>query len=397
MEKNVNVDRTDHGLISRGWKFYLCSEMLIAFSFLKRSENLPSTLEDISEAERIKSSHALPVQCVQIPIVAEGKAKELKVDNFAASGKGSNNANKGEGHERNASLHEVNHMDDAVELSIAASEALVIQEIPEIDSLSESEDLRMEDAFQDVGLSACDSGDLNFEDLSLSHVKDTFASQIQRCSGKLEKKGAVLHGIDSLQPGDGFAKLSSNDIECESQLKVDERLGSFSDDGQRKLTNPNLVVDIVPMARESDHMSDCLKKVNFPVLEGNSFQASIGSPTVENINIAGEGDELPKVVPRRFESRWFGGWTCLKEVNPSDQVKCNAIKSVPEPFVGETSYFSESADIAPDESSFVAQKQDERVNVSSQLSIPSEGLRNKAKENDTALSEYCDIFKSILR
>ncbi|KAJ8554520.1 hypothetical protein K7X08_025198 [Anisodus acutangulus] len=307
-----------------------------------------------------------------------GKAKELKVDNFAASGKGSNNANKGEGHERNASLHEVNHMDDAVELSstgysrgetstagsLKESHEIcncATEEIPEIDSLSESEDLRMEDAFQDVGLSACDSGDLHFEDLSLSHVKDTFASQTQRCSGKLEKKGAVLHGIDSLQPGDGFAKLSSNDI-------------------------------------ESINVTLFLQKVNFPVLEGNSFQASIGSPTVENINIAGEGDELPKVVPRRFESRWFGGWTCLKkEVNPSDQVKCNAIKSVPEPFVGETSYFSESADIAPDESSFVAQKQDERVNVSSQLSIPSEGLRNKAKENDTALSGYCDIFKSILR
>ncbi|KAK4369344.1 hypothetical protein RND71_013136 [Anisodus tanguticus] len=390
------------------------------------SENLPSTLEDISEAERIKSSHALPVQCVQIPIVAEGKAKELKVDYLAASGKGSNNANKGEGHERNASLHKVNHMDDAVELSIAASEALVIhevlkdesfskvfpastvleaalqvkqarleawkeshegcncatEEIPEIDSLSESEDLRMEDAFQDVGLSACDSGDSHFEDLSLSHVKNTLASQTQRCSGKLEKEGAVLHGIDILKPGDGFTKLSSNDIESESQLKVDERLGPFSDDGQRKLTrDPNLVLDIVPMARESDHMSDCLKKVNFPVLEGNSFQESIGSPTVKNINIAGEGDELPKVVPRRFESRWFGGWTCLKkDVNPSDQVKCNDIKSIPEPFVGETSYFSESADIAPDESSFVSRKQDERVNVASQLSIPSEGLGNKAKE-----------------
>lgn len=28
--------------------------------------------------------------------------------------------------------------------------------------------------------------------------------------------------------------------------------------------------------------------------------------------VTGEGDELPKVYPNRFESRWFGGWTCLK-------------------------------------------------------------------------------------
>nr|XP_010323869.1 uncharacterized protein LOC101260553 isoform X3 [Solanum lycopersicum] len=384
------------------------------------SENLPTTLEDISEAERIKSSHALSVQCVQIPIVTERSAKELKVDNFAALGKGCNNVNKGEGHERNACLHEVNHMDDAIELSIAASEALVIhemfkgelfskrfpastvleaalqvkqarleawkeshescncatEEIPEIDCLSESEDLRMEDAFHDVGLSASDSADSQFHDFSLSQVKYTLASQTQSCSGKLEKEGAVLHGIDILQPGDSFTKLNLNDIESESQLKVDERFGSLSDDGQRKPTrNPYLVADIIPVARESDHMSDCLKKVNFPVLEGKSFQASIGSPSVKNINVVGESDELPKVFPNRFESRWFGGWTYLKnEVRSFDQVKCNAIKSIPEPFVGETSYFSESADIAPDMSSFVARKQDERVIVASQLSIPSEDL-----------------------
>lgn len=268
------------------------------------SENLPTTLEDISEAERVKSGHALSVQCVQIPIVPEGNAKELKVDNFAALGKGSNNVNKGEGHDRNASLHEVNHMDDAIELSIAASEALVIHEvfkdeplsrrfpastvleaalqvkqarleawkesnetcncatveIPEIDSLSECEDLRMEDAFQDVGLSACDSADLHINGLSLSHVKDTLASQTQSCSGKSEKEGAVLHGIDILQPGDSFTKLKLKDIEDEPQLKVDGRFGSFSDDGQRKPTrHTNLVVDVIPVAWESDHLSDCLK------------------------------------------------------------------------------------------------------------------------------------------
>nr|XP_016470426.1 PREDICTED: uncharacterized protein LOC107792705 isoform X2 [Nicotiana tabacum] len=394
------------------------------------SKNLSSTLEleDISEAEaeRTQSNHALSVQCVQIPIIPEGKAKELKVDNFAALGKGSNDTNKGDGQEGNVSLCEVNHTDDAVELSIAASEALVIHEmfktesfskrIPtstvleaalqvkqarleawkesheschcdteetsEIDFLSDSEDLRMEAAFEDVGLSASDSADMHFHDLNVSHVKDTLASQNQRLNGELEDEGAVFHGIDILQPGDGFIKPYLKDIESDFQLKVDERFGSFSNDGQKKLTrDQHLGLDITPMARGNDHLSDCLNQiVNFPVLERHAFKASMDSPSVKNYNVAGEGDELLKVVPKRFESRWFGGWTCLKEVNSSDQAKCKAIKSIPKPFVGETSYFSESADIAPDQSSFVAQKQDERVIVASQLSIPFEGLRNRGKE-----------------
>ncbi|XP_075079517.1 uncharacterized protein LOC107807960 isoform X1 [Nicotiana tabacum] len=393
------------------------------------SKNLPSTLENISEAEaeRTQSNHALSVQCVQIPIIPEGKAKELKVDNFAALGNGSNDMNKGDGQGGNVSLCEVNHTDDAVELSIAASEALVIHEVfktesfskripastvleaalqvkqarleawnesheschcdteetSEIDFLSDSEDLRMEAAFQDVGLSASDSADLHFHDLNVSYVKDTLASQNQRRNGEFGDEGAVPHGIDILQPGDGFIKPYLKDIESEFQLKEDERFGSFSNDGQRKLTrDQHLGLEITPMARGNDHLSDSLNQiVNFPVLERHAFKASMDSPSVKNYNVAGEGDELLKVVPKRFESRWFGGWTCLKkEVNSSNQAKCKAIKIIPEPFVGETSYFSESADIAPDQSSFVAQKQDERVIVASQLSIPSEGLCNKGKE-----------------
>lgn len=54
-------------------------------------------------------------------------------------------------------------------------------------------------------------------------------------------------------------------------------------------------------------------------------------------------------------------------------------RSIPKPFVGETSFLSESADAAPDENSFV-QNHDKRAIIASQLSIPSENLSNRAKD-----------------
>lgn len=53
--------------------------------------------------------------------------------------------------------------------------------------------------------------------------------------------------------------------------------------------------------------------------------------------------------------------------------------SIPKPFVGETSFFSESADTAPDENSFVLNR-DKEAKISSQLSVPSENFSNRAKE-----------------
>ena len=60
----------------------------------------------------------------------------------------------------------------------------------------------------------------------------------------------------------------------------------------------------------------------------------------------------------------------MKQANP---------KSIPKLFVGETSFLSESADVAPDENSFVP-KNETSSKLASQSSIPFEGLCDKANE-----------------
>lgn len=57
-------------------------------------------------------------------------------------------------------------------------------------------------------------------------------------------------------------------------------------------------------------------------------------------------------------------------------MECNGAGHILEYFVGETSLLSESAEIAPDENSFV-QNQDKRSSIVSQLSVPSKGLCTK--------------------
>ncbi|KAF7824768.1 putative BRCT domain-containing protein [Senna tora] len=77
------------------------------------------------------------------------------------------------------------------------------------------------------------------------------------------------------------------------------------------------------------------------------------------------------LVLDRFKSRWLGGWT--SEEWDSSSLNQNNAERVPKFFVRETSFLSESADIAPDESSFV-QKHDSKCRTGSQPSIPSESL-----------------------
>lgn len=66
-------------------------------------------------------------------------------------------------------------------------------------------------------------------------------------------------------------------------------------------------------------------------------------------------------------------------------MKQNSPKSIPKFFVGETSFLSESADVAPDENSFV-QKHETRSNIGSQSSIPFEALHDKQEVISSDLS-----------
>lgn len=81
----------------------------------------------------------------------------------------------------------------------------------------------------------------------------------------------------------------------------------------------------------------------------------------------------------------------FQDTSFSIPVGYNNSKIIAEPFVRETSYFSESADIAPDENSFVGLKHDERANFASQSTIPSEGLY---MEGNNRVFPSQDVYRS---
>lgn len=80
----------------------------------------------------------------------------------------------------------------------------------------------------------------------------------------------------------------------------------------------------------------------------------------------------------------------MKEVDALVQLEQSSNKSFPNFYVNETSSLSESADIAPDENSFV-QKHETGSKMASQSSIPFEGFDNKA---DEGISIFQDVISS---
>ncbi|KAJ6704864.1 TUMOR SUPPRESSOR P53-BINDING PROTEIN 1 [Salix purpurea] len=275
---------------------------------------------------------------------------------------------------------------DAVELSISASEALVMHkfmetgsssdaltkqtileaalhikqarletsedalgcpsdEAGEIDFLSDLDDSVMEDAYLDVGLYFSARGDEHLHDLDVSQVEDT----------------PVLENYH-LDKGSEHVQLlprQNND-----------------DDDSGPCTNPSdaacLGDHILPQPAEKLSQSSSGAK---PPVEVNSFI----SCNAENAD--------------RFRSRWLGGWA-VEEGDASAKLKLNSPKSIPKFFVGETSFLSESADDAPDENSFV-QKHETRSNISSQSSIPFEAFYDKQEVISSDLSMVDPLCSAV--
>ncbi|KAJ4846439.1 hypothetical protein Tsubulata_037278 [Turnera subulata] len=263
--------------------------------------------------------------------------------------------------EEKSKLRHVKDVDvyDAIELSVAASEALVIHElikegsaseavpakaildaalhlkrarlevledsfsylsdeIDGIDCLSDLDDLYMEDAFLDVGLSLSGHEDRNVQGSDVSKVEDT----------------PVLH-----------TQCVDKDPRDQEDVIVDHpALGFISNGGC-------LVGSVSP--------ADC------PAMET--------SHAFHNVQIS-----LPHILAERFRSRWLGGWK-VEETDAPAKFNNDRAKSIPHFFVGETSFLSESADIASDENS-VVQKNESRCEIVSQSSIPFSGLHDKADE-----------------
>ncbi|KAL3629970.1 hypothetical protein CASFOL_026282 [Castilleja foliolosa] len=290
---------------------------------------------------------------------------------------------------------------DVVELCIAASEAMVLNEFiksdssssassileaslqvkrarlevwrntfsgstnvtSEIDSLSDLDDISMESAYEDAGVHI---NELSGTDLSVSRVKDTFNDS---CADITE--GVIGNDI---QLGDDLTEEGFN---SDTQKNVIGNpvcgLGTDVDVGYE-----DYCLRTVDTHAEL-HISVSAEGANAPTAENNSHEINVSStPTM-----IGQGKDYSasNVVQEEFKSRWFGGWTIN---TPQNKVKYTTSKhSIPEPFACETSFLSESA---PDQNSFV-QNHDKGAITASQLSTHNENFYNRAMDDESLISQ----------
>ncbi|PRQ55704.1 putative BRCT domain-containing protein [Rosa chinensis] len=288
-------------------------------------------------------------------------------------------------------------MTAAAELSIAASEALVIHEIvrrgfvadalptevvleaalrvkkarlewsvdaldsladetDESDSLSDLDDLMMADAYEDVGL----SHSIPFDDCTcgsaISLVKETPLS---------EQQHEFVNLCDPVELG--APQVEFDDVSAQRQLSenmvVDiskDNVPATSFNHEREEFYDNLVPGLNTCnVSRYNHLalknSDVLARkqtIGPSVVDVTSYQPKKVDihPHAWNSGNARDG-RVSYLVSDRFRSRWLGGWTG-QEVSAVGHMGQNA-KSIVKCFAGETSFLSESADIAPDMNSFV--------------------------------------------
>ncbi|XP_054816742.1 uncharacterized protein LOC129316374 isoform X2 [Prosopis cineraria] len=291
---------------------------------------------------------------------------------------------------------------NAVELSIAASEALVIHEIVKMESVSETypaeavlevalrvkqarldgledgfhssnedsdwsdtlsdlNDFNMEDAYEDVGLP---SGSFLEEhhSLAMTQVKDiSDAANYHDCDNKLGEHISQLVNLD-----DNSAKKHL-EVNAEMELQQNETspVHSICCERDKHSDNPGLGHICHHFVQHTSNVSALNQAVGPADLTSNRLQNSVKSSLVGNSRKTILENYL---APDRFKSRWLGGWTS-EESDPSPFNQKNAELNY-KFLIRETSFLSESADDVPDESSCVQRD----GGTGSQLSIPSETL-----------------------
>ncbi|GER28549.1 BRCA1 C Terminus domain containing protein [Striga asiatica] len=306
---------------------------------------------------------------------------------------------------------------DVVELCIAASEALVINEVTEsellakscsasaileaslqikqarlevwrdthtfngtsyiagdISDLSDLDDIAMESAYEDAG----HLNELHVKELSMSQVKDTFDSENDE---NIKHKNTTASATTYIySPNGGHTNIVEGVIDSDMKLKevlVTERLDSDKQNGAICVSVCGLGSDVGYQdnsvrtigAHMEPHISDSTERAN-ATTPGSNLRVINGSSSP---NMSGqEKDNTPTNIiqgQEQFKSRWFGGWII------NNDVKYTSMKhSIPQPFCGETSFLSESADVAPDQNS-CAQNHDKEAMIASQLSTSIENFR----------------------
>ncbi|KAL7225658.1 hypothetical protein ACSBR1_020923 [Camellia fascicularis] len=425
------------------------------------SQHMPSSLLDTSQAGRIASNNVLSVHQTEVssagqeemenqfrmgyyvdvvnlpPLTSQQETSDLVCPQSPAKDKDVTINN-----EENAGYLKVSDINEAVELSIAASEALIIhdmvksspsakslaaaavleialrvrqarlegledgfhcptEDIDEMDFLSDLDESDMADAFDDVGLSVSNLDDLRACASTISQVKDT--PSLENHYGCDEGRGAPKVDCDDIS-----VKQRSTDILDMARhegkyLPIEvldfDRQKNLIDDPTFGLktfvvaSHNNSVVHLSLTANSDVPATTKAKEgVDFATENMTSFQpqTNLNCPPHAWSNVNNErADNLTIVSSDRFQSRWIGGWMWKKEINVHALAEHDNAKSIPKFLVGETSYLSESADIAPDENSFV-QDQDKGSHMASQSSIPKD-LHNR---DDEGILFSQDIMRS---
>ncbi|ONI20979.1 hypothetical protein PRUPE_2G044000 [Prunus persica] len=370
---------------------------------LEFNKVVPAQLNDTSVGSKVKNCseihlnvggiNSLPLKSIQKPvedIVPQGPSNtKISASHF--------------GEKLNAKYLKAADITDAVELSIAASEALVIhetvmsglalevlptalvleialrvkkarlewledsldspaEETDKSDSLSDLDDFTMADVYADVGLSLSIPSDECALDSAISQVKETPVSENQyecvNLSDSLDLKAQHVK-FDEISVQRELVENLVTDIRSREDL----RPASVNCEKEEFCDQPVLGSNVCSVAR---YDPSALKTSDGIIVKQFGFQTvaamvDIASNQPQNKvnfrpdawnsrNAKGE-DQITYLGSDKFRSRWLGGWTG-QEISASPQLKQNC-RSILKCFAGETSFLSESADIAPDVNSFV--------------------------------------------
>ncbi|TXG49177.1 hypothetical protein EZV62_025052 [Acer yangbiense] len=304
--------------------------------------------------------------------------------------------------ERNSNVRylQVADVSDAVELSISASEALVIHELVKSESASEA-----------LPAAAVIEAALQVKQARLEGLEDAFhyPSEAFKEIDEID----ILSDLDDWDIADACEDVGLSFIDPDNKLRCgsDASQVKFIPSAENHYGCDNEFKHIDVQAQQEKHHVDPALALNSsllashsePVLHQSTHEIShvlsVAQPEAgmdlflsRDSDNAARKDITSYSVEDRFSSRWFGGWTGVKEVEVPPELEQNNSKSIPKFYVNETSFFSESADIALDENSFV-QKRETGSKITSQSSVHFEGSYKKADEG-ILISQ--DVSSSIL-
>ncbi|KAL3516363.1 hypothetical protein ACH5RR_023265 [Cinchona calisaya] len=144
------------------------------------------------------------------------------------------------------------------------------------------------------------------------------------------------------------------------------------------------------LEQENLQLSALFEVVDHGMSEDDFCEAHVKSSLDRISEVSEKYNTEMDFLPRRFQSRWLVVGHGRKTISPLLECNIKRLEVFLKPFVGETSYLSEYADVAPDENS-VLQKQCKGTTLCSRSSIPSEVYCNKA-DKEILLSQ--DVMRS---